>query len=116
MMDSSYLDITMRQGFAAFREFMTKPEARMQFASSDIFHELSEIIPMPNKSMWSQLKGQNVNAMRSQPQIVVDMLTDVRCPFAYLADERTKCECNAVAASNRCRYVDRREVPFCLSR
>eukprot|EP00927_Polykrikos_kofoidii_P085112 TRINITY_DN915_c0_g1_i8.p1 TRINITY_DN915_c0_g1~~TRINITY_DN915_c0_g1_i8.p1 ORF type:complete len:1170 (-),score=155.67 TRINITY_DN915_c0_g1_i8:121-3630(-) len=85
MMDSSYLNITMRQGFAAFREFMTKPEARMQFASSDVFHELSEVIPMPANSLWSQVKEQNVSPMRLESQIVVDMLTDVRCPFAYLA-------------------------------
>jgi len=85
MMDSSYLDITMRQGFAAFREFMTSPEARMQFASSDVFRELSGVIPLPSKSWWLQLKGESVNSMQSESQMIVDMLTDVRCPFAYLA-------------------------------
>merc|ERR1719436_834338 len=50
MMDSSYLDITMKQGFAAFRQFMTTPEARVQFADSVRFKELSEIFPLPTKA------------------------------------------------------------------
>lgn len=85
MMDASYLNITMRQGFAAFREFMTKPEARMQFAASNLFGELSDLIPMPSPRLWSQLRGQWPNAARPESQMVIDMLTDVRCPFAYLA-------------------------------
>jgi len=77
MMDSSYLDITMRQGFAAFRKFMTSPEARVQFADSERFKELSERFPMPTRTA--------TGASTTGPAVVVDVLTDVRCPFSFLS-------------------------------
>jgi len=72
MMDSSYLNITMKQSFAAFRQFMTSPEARLQFADSVRFKELSELLPLPA-----------VNPGTSK--IVVDILTDIRCPFSFIS-------------------------------
>ena len=53
MMDESYIGITMKEGFAAFRQFMTSPEARLQFKDSVLFKELSEILPLPEKSSTS---------------------------------------------------------------
>merc|ERR1719230_1912558 len=49
MMDESYVDITMKQSFAAFRSFMTSPEARVQFQDSVRFKELAELVPLPSK-------------------------------------------------------------------
>jgi len=76
MMDHTYLDITMKQGFAAFRQFMTTPEARIQFADSVHFKELAEMFPLPPK---------RVGLRSEMPEIVVDVLTDVRCPFSFLS-------------------------------
>lgn len=73
MMDKSYLDISQRQGFTAFRQFMTSPEARAQFADSVQFKELSELLPLPSPQ----------GAMR--PDVVVDVLSDVRCPFSFIS-------------------------------
>jgi len=75
MMDESYLDITMKQSFAAFRQFMTSPEARLQFADSVRFKELAELLPLPASA---------TGAAQSS-KIVVDVLTDVRCPFSYIS-------------------------------
>jgi len=75
MMDESYLNITMKQSFAAFRQFMTSPEARLQFADSVRFKELAELLPLPAAA---------AGASRSS-KIVVDVLTDVRCPFSYIS-------------------------------
>lgn len=77
MMDSSYVDITMKQSFSAFRQFMVSPEARVQFANSERFRELSEILPL---SISAASQGSN-----RQPRIQVDVLTDVRCPFSFLS-------------------------------
>jgi len=78
MMDESYIDITMKQGFAAFREFMTSPEARLQFKDSVLFKELSEMMPLPEKD-WSKASS----AMGSE--IVIDIMTDLRCPISYIS-------------------------------
>eukprot|EP00446_Apocalathium_sp_SHHI-4_P002288 CAMPEP_0177178744 /NCGR_PEP_ID=MMETSP0367-20130122/14488_1 /TAXON_ID=447022 ORGANISM="Scrippsiella hangoei-like, Strain SHHI-4" /NCGR_SAMPLE_ID=MMETSP0367 /ASSEMBLY_ACC=CAM_ASM_000362 /LENGTH=1061 /DNA_ID=CAMNT_0018625415 /DNA_START=100 /DNA_END=3285 /DNA_ORIENTATION=- len=76
MMDESYLNITQKQGFAAFREFMTAPEARVQFADSVQFKELAELFPLP---------GKRLNLASNSSEIVVDVLTDVRCPFSFVS-------------------------------
>lgn len=76
MMDKTYLNITMKQGFAAFRQFMTTPEARVQFADSEHFLELCQMFPLP-----AQRRG----LVSSAPEIVVDVMTDVRCPFSFLS-------------------------------
>eukprot|EP00438_Fugacium_kawagutii_P007838 Skav212617 [mRNA] locus=scaffold2176:305062:311042:- [translate_table: standard] len=46
MMDESYLNITMKQSFTAFRQFMVSPEARVQFSDSQRFKELSARLPI----------------------------------------------------------------------
>jgi predicted DsbA family dithiol-disulfide isomerase len=74
MMDESYLNISMKNGFEAFRKFMTSPEARVQFANTKRFTELAELIPMPAP-----------NRTANSPKIIVDIMTDVRCPFFYIA-------------------------------
>lgn len=76
MMDESYIGITMKQGFAAFRDFMTSPEARVQFADSVRFKELAELIPLPPKQGHQRQRV---------AQVVVDVATDVRCPFSHLS-------------------------------
>lgn len=81
MMDESYLNISMKNGFAAFRKFMTSPETRLQFANSQRFLELAELVPLPPKQIWPTLQGNTGIA----PKIIVDVLTDVRCPFSHLA-------------------------------
>jgi len=73
MMDESYADITMKQSFAAFRQFMTSPEARVQFADSVRFKELSELIPLPT----TKVTGID--------QVVIDVMTDLRCPISYIS-------------------------------
>ncbi|CAE7232938.1 unnamed protein product [Symbiodinium natans] len=77
MMDESYLNITMRQSFSAFRKFMVSPEARIQFVSSQRFKELSEILPLEKKGASGVPDG--------KPNIQVDLLTDVRCPFSFIS-------------------------------
>lgn len=81
MMDSSYLDITMRQSFSAFRRFMTSPEARVQFADSVRFKELSELLPLPSKRSSQQARTSAV----PPAELVIDILTDVRCPFSFIS-------------------------------
>jgi len=74
MMDASYVDLTMRQSFSAFRKFMVSPEARAQFADSVRFKELSAMLP---------LRTANKGSKKTQFQI--DVITDVRCPFSHLS-------------------------------
>jgi predicted DsbA family dithiol-disulfide isomerase len=78
MMDESYIGITMKEGFAAFRKFMTSPEARLQFQDSVLFKELSEMLPLPARqvSMADATHGS---------EIVIDVLTDLRCPISYIS-------------------------------
>lgn len=84
MMDSSYLGITMKQGFAAFRKFMTSPEARVQFADSVRFKELSEMLPLPAAAADRAASPSSTGA-RAVAELVVDVMTDVRCPFSFLS-------------------------------
>ncbi|CAK9082550.1 unnamed protein product [Durusdinium trenchii] len=77
MMDESYLNITMKQSFTAFRQFMVSPEARVQFSDSQRFKELSAILPIVRK--------QGDAGAPTMPNIQVDLLTDVRCPFSFIS-------------------------------
>eukprot|EP00929_Paragymnodinium_shiwhaense_P109232 TRINITY_DN7559_c0_g1_i4.p1 TRINITY_DN7559_c0_g1~~TRINITY_DN7559_c0_g1_i4.p1 ORF type:complete len:876 (-),score=199.41 TRINITY_DN7559_c0_g1_i4:148-2775(-) len=78
MMDDSYLNISQKDGFAAFRTFMTSPEARLQFQDSVHFKELSELLPLPSTRAVPLKSGVSND-------LAIDLLTDVRCPFSYLA-------------------------------
>ncbi|CAE6912758.1 unnamed protein product [Symbiodinium sp. CCMP2456] len=78
MMDESYLNITMRQSFSAFRQFMVSPEARIQFVNSERFKELSAILPLEKKPRARGVPD-------SKPDIQIDLLTDVRCPFSFIS-------------------------------
>jgi predicted DsbA family dithiol-disulfide isomerase len=82
MMDDSYLNITMKQGFASFRKFMVSPEAQAQFADTVRFKELSELLPMPARVVPAQAAA--LQAER-RSDLVIDVLTDVRCPFSALS-------------------------------
>jgi predicted DsbA family dithiol-disulfide isomerase/SAM-dependent methyltransferase len=82
MMDESYVDITMKQSFAAFRQFMTSPEARLQFADSVRFKELSELLPLPTKAIAPSTSGR---IAEQTSEIVVDVMTDLRCPISYIS-------------------------------
>eukprot|EP00928_Gymnodinium_smaydae_P098343 TRINITY_DN9123_c0_g1_i1.p1 TRINITY_DN9123_c0_g1~~TRINITY_DN9123_c0_g1_i1.p1 ORF type:complete len:1204 (+),score=178.77 TRINITY_DN9123_c0_g1_i1:275-3886(+) len=91
MMDESYLDISMKNGFAAFREFMTSPEARVQFADSVGFKELSQMLPMPGKEHAQVFREHDQTALaaaRPDAEVVVDVLTDLRCPFSFIANKK----------------------------
>jgi len=81
MMDDSYLNITMRQSFHAFRKFMTSPEARLQFRDSELFLELSEMFPVP-------VADAGVAGATPKAEVVIDVLTDVRCPISYISTLR----------------------------
>lgn len=81
MMDESYVDITMKESFLAFRSFMTSPEARLQFQDSVRFKELSELLPLPASSRHSW----NSAASANDSEIVIDVLTDLRCPISYIS-------------------------------
>lgn len=85
MMDESYIGITQRQGFLAFRQFMTSPEARLQFQDSVLFKELAEMIPLPARDL--SLSAQEAIATSSQQssKIVIDVMTDLRCPISYVS-------------------------------
>lgn len=91
MMDESYLNITMKQSFSAFRQFMTSPEARVQFADSVHFKELAELLPLP-------VPGASVS--RSS-EIVVDVLTDVRCPFSFISQSALELALNSLGLNER---------------
>jgi len=82
MMDDSYLDITMKQGFASFRKFMVSPEAKAQFADTVRFKGLSELLPMPARLVPAQAVAPQVER---RSELVIDVLTDVRCPFSALS-------------------------------
>jgi predicted DsbA family dithiol-disulfide isomerase len=82
MMDESYIGITMKEGFTAFRKFMTSPEARLQFQDSVQFKELSELLPLPAKT--TSLAETKAATTRGS-QIVIDVLTDLRCPISYIS-------------------------------
>lgn len=76
MMDESYIGISMKNGFAAFRQFMTSPEARLQFKDSVLFKELSQLLPLPPKSTAKTTQGSS---------LVLDVMTDLRCPISYIS-------------------------------
>jgi predicted DsbA family dithiol-disulfide isomerase len=90
MMDESYVDITMKQSFAAFRQFMVSPEARMQFADTVRFKELAEFLPL----------SVQVASVR-RPDLVVDVLTDVRCPFSALSQRNLDRALDALGVRDR---------------
>lgn len=69
------LNITMKQSFTAFRQFMVSPEARVQFSDSQRFKELSALLPIVRRKQGDG----------SGPDIQVDLLTDVRCPFSFIS-------------------------------
>jgi len=79
MMDESYLGISMRQSFAAFRKFMTSPEARLQFADSVRFKELAEVLPVPRRA------SSTVSTQPHSQELVLDVMTDLRCPISYIS-------------------------------
>jgi len=87
MMDESYVDITMRQSFSAFRQFMTSPEARLQFADSVRFKELSEMFPLPAKLRSSWRSAAKVGEP-APAEIVIDVMTDVRCPISFMSQTK----------------------------
>jgi len=82
MMDGSYMDITMRQSFSAFRDYFTSiPVANERDAyhqPTSSFWQLSKKLPLP-----SVLKP----ALPAS-KIIVDVLTDIRCPFSHIALQR----------------------------
>jgi len=84
MMDESYIGITMKEGFTAFRSFMTSPEARLQFQDSVQFKELSELLPLPAKGFAPLTEGGKAN-LSTGSEIVIDVLTDLRCPISYIS-------------------------------
>jgi predicted DsbA family dithiol-disulfide isomerase/SAM-dependent methyltransferase len=79
MMDESYLGISMRQSFAAFRKFMTSPEARLQFADSVRFKELAEVLPLSGNA------SPTVATRSNAQELVLDVMTDLRCPISYIS-------------------------------
>jgi len=82
MMDASYMDITMRKSFSAFRDYFTSiPVANERDAyhqPTSSFWQLSKALPLP-----SVLKP----ALPTS-KIIVDVLTDIRCPFSHVALQR----------------------------
>lgn len=86
MMDDSYIGITQKQGFEAFRKFMTSPEARLQFQDSVLFKELSQQMPLPTQATSSLASGLGKAAVSaSASETVIDVLTDLRCPISYIS-------------------------------
>lgn len=86
MMDDSYANITMRESFKAFRQFMVSPEARVQFADSVYFKELAELIPLPSAAnSKAQAFAAALDKTVQTKELVIDVLTDVRCPFSYIS-------------------------------
>eukprot|EP00933_Yihiella_yeosuensis_P021052 TRINITY_DN16752_c1_g1_i1.p1 TRINITY_DN16752_c1_g1~~TRINITY_DN16752_c1_g1_i1.p1 ORF type:complete len:854 (+),score=160.01 TRINITY_DN16752_c1_g1_i1:264-2564(+) len=82
MMDESYLNITMRQSFSAFRQFMVSPEARVQFANTELFKNLSELIPLSAPKVDATTQSWK---HKPESKVSVDILTDVRCPFSFIS-------------------------------
>jgi len=95
MMDESYVDVTMKQSFAAFRKFMTAPEARLQFQDTQRMLELAELLPaLPPPTAQAHTSDMSASSAR---ELVIDVMTDVRCPFSFLSLLNLQ---KAVAAAN----------------
>eukprot|EP00419_Tripos_fusus_P033560 CAMPEP_0172781036 /NCGR_PEP_ID=MMETSP1074-20121228/203227_1 /TAXON_ID=2916 /ORGANISM="Ceratium fusus, Strain PA161109" /LENGTH=1337 /DNA_ID=CAMNT_0013618013 /DNA_START=13 /DNA_END=4026 /DNA_ORIENTATION=+ len=113
MMDKSYLDITMRQSFAAFRQFMTSPEARAQFADSVRFKELAEMFPLPVMSEDFTVSCTDKEKQTSTShKVIVDLLTDIRCPFSFLSQLNLE---RALSNLGLCKDVQVRYHPVFLN-
>jgi len=110
MMDESYVDVTMKQSFAAFRKFMTAPEARLQFQDTQRMLELAEMLPaLPPPTPQVHNSDAGRSAAR---ELVIDVMTDVRCPFSFLSLLNLQ---RAVAASNMQDHVLYRYHPVFLN-
>jgi len=125
MMDDSYLNITMKQGFAAFRKFMTSPEARVQFADSIHFTQLAArllpsqsaavaapIIPAKNSVADVESVQTATASIHHNKEVVVDVLTDIRCPISYLATTKLSKALQNLGMENLVRF---RYVPIFLN-
>jgi predicted DsbA family dithiol-disulfide isomerase len=74
LMDDSYIDISMMLSFYRFREFFTQvPVAIERRADADLFASLTTLLPSPSQNL------------SKNHDIVVDVLTDLRCPFSHIA-------------------------------
>ena len=86
MMDESYIDITMKQGFAAFRRFMTSPEARGQHQKppppSASFRHVANITPL-EVDAGSTLQRNDAEGVPPS-SLTIDVFTDIRCPYVAL--------------------------------
>merc|ERR1719149_406367 len=57
---------------------MTSPEARLQFRETESFKELCELLPLPSNKVSKV-------TTTATPEIVIDVLTDLRCPISYIS-------------------------------
>jgi len=84
MMDNTYVGISMRESFQAFRDY---------FASLPVADELKEH-STPTSSFQQLSKAMQQPPPRARPfnagsaAIVVDIFTDIRCPFSHVALRR----------------------------
>jgi predicted DsbA family dithiol-disulfide isomerase len=80
LMDDSYIDISMMLSFYRFREFFTQvPVGIERHMDGDQFASLTAVLPSPFLSQ----SGKEVDS--SANNIVIDVLTDLRCPFSHIA-------------------------------
>jgi len=87
MMDNTYVDITMRQSFQAFRDFFTgisvADEQDLDGRTAS-FRRLAAVVPLPSSSVLVASKQQQ----QQRAHVVVDILTDIRCPISHIALRR----------------------------
>ena len=76
LMDDSYVNISMMLSFNRFREFFTDISVGTErHIDHDLFSSLTSLLPPPSAS------GDEAKCRR----LVLDILTDIRCPFSYVS-------------------------------
>jgi len=84
MMDNTYVGVSMRSSFQAFRDFFTSlpvaDELMEHNKSTSRFQQLSKAVQLPPPRVLP------VNA--GSAAIVIDIFTDIRCPFSHVALRR----------------------------
>merc|ERR1719409_2339715 len=71
---------------------MTSPAARVQFADSVRYKTLAELVPIPS----SHAQG--------EASLVIDLFTDIRCPFSFLSVRRLQRALDTLGLTATIRY------------
>ncbi|KAL3898177.1 MAG: hypothetical protein SGPRY_012897, partial [Prymnesium sp.] len=78
LMDNSYVNISMQRSFSHFREFFTSVPVANEPSADPSFALLAEALPLA------------APAKACPAAVLIDVATDIRCPFSYIACLRLK--------------------------